>query len=127
MTRLLWVCLGSAFGGGARYLLGGWIQRSLGSTFPFGTLAVNVIGSFLLGILMQVGVTRNLFSPTLRLALTTGVMGGFTTYSTFNYETVQSLEEGAWAAGIVNIGVTVGACLLAGFLGLAGGRALVGD
>ena len=89
MTRFLWICVGGAAGTGARYLLSGWALATLGASFPWGTLAVNVLGSFLLGLLMQVGITTSLLSPTLRLALTTGVMGGFTTYSTFNYETIR--------------------------------------
>ncbi|HET9209989.1 MAG TPA: CrcB family protein, partial [Thermoanaerobaculia bacterium] len=88
MARFLWICLGGAAGTGARYLLSGWLLRAAGPGFPWGTLAVNVIGSFLLGLILQVSLTTTLISPTLRLALTTGVMGGFTTYSTFNYETL---------------------------------------
>jgi fluoride exporter len=84
MTRLLWICLGGAVGTGARYLLSGWLLRVAPPGFPYGTLAVNVIGSFLLALLLQVPLTAESLPPTLRLALTTGVMGGFTTYSTFN-------------------------------------------
>ena len=86
MNRFFWICLGGAAGTGARYLLSGWTLAAFGVAFPWGTLSVNVIGSFLLGLLMPVGVATPLLSPTLRLALTTGVMGGFTTYSTFNSE-----------------------------------------
>ena len=124
--RFLLVCLGGAVGTGARYLLGGWVQRVAGSQFPFGTLSVNVIGSFVLGLLMHVALTTDTLSPMMRLTLTTGVMGGFTTYSTFNYETVESLREGAWGLAGLNVAITVGACLAAGFLGLASGRLLVG-
>jgi len=124
--RFLWVCLGGAAGTGARYWLSGWAQRHAGSAFPVGTLAVNVIGSFLLGALMEIGVSGGMLAPTLRVALTTGVMGGFTTYSTFNYETIQYLRDGAWAAGAANVAATVVACLGAGVAGLAIGRGLVG-
>ncbi len=125
MQRFLWICLGGALGSGARYLVAGWAQRWLGATFPFGTLTVNLAGSFLLGCLMHVGLSTGM-SPSLRLALTTGAMGGFTTYSTFSYETFQLLQEGAWALAALNIGVTVVACLVASFLGLMAGRLLVG-
>ena len=84
MARLLWICLGGAVGTGARYLLSGWLLRWLGPAFPYGTLAVNVLGSFLMGVLMHLALSTGSFSPTLRLTLTTGVLGGFTTYSTFN-------------------------------------------
>lgn len=125
MARFLWICLGGAIGTGARYLLSGWALRIAGSGFPYGTLAVNAIGSFLLGLLMEVALATD-FPPTLRLALTTGIMGGFTTYSTFNYETLQLFQEEAWLLGFANLGLTVVACLAAGVLGLAAGRFAVG-
>ena len=125
MARFLWICLGGAIGTGARYLLSGWLLRITGSVFPYGTLAVNVIGSFLLGFLMEAALAAD-FPPTLRLALTTGVMGGFTTYSTFNYETLQLFQEDAWFLGVANLGITVTACLVAGVLGLAAGRLVAG-
>ena len=119
MGRFFWICLGGAVGTGARYLVSGWAVALLGPTLPFGTLVINVTGSFLLGALMHVGLTTRLLSPTLRVALATGVLGGFTTYSTFNYETLQYLRGGAWGIGIANILLTVGACLAAGVGGLA--------
>lgn len=126
MARFLWICLGGAVGTGARYLLSGWLLRLAGPGFPWGTLAVNMIGSFLLGLLMHVSLTTELLSPTVRLALTTGVMGGFTTYSTFNYETLRLFEDGAWLLGFVNLGAIVAGCLIAGVLGLLSGRLLTG-
>ena len=126
MARFLWICLGGAAGTGARNLLSGRLLRTAGPGFPWGTLAVNVLGSFLLGLIMQVSVATDLLSPTLRLALTTGVMGGFTTYSTFNYETLQYLQQSDWLMGSLNLAVTVVVCLAAGSLGLAAGRLLAG-
>jgi CrcB protein len=126
MARFFWICLGGAIGTGARYLLSGWLQRATGAGFPWGTLAVNLIGSFLLGLVMQVSLTTDLISPTLRLAIATGVLGGFTTYSSFNYETLRLFQEDAWLLGLANLGVTVVACLLAGVLGLWSGRLLAG-
>jgi len=99
MERFLWICLGGAVGTGARYLLSGWLAGFWGPGLPIGTLAVNVVGSFLLGVIMQVALTTALISPGLRLFLTTGVMGGFTTYSTLNYETLRFFEENAWRLG----------------------------
>ena len=124
--RLLWICLGGAFGTGARYLLSGWALEQFGSGFPYGTLAVNVIGSFLLAVLMYAGVDAGLLSPTVRLALTTGVMGGFTTYSTFSYETMRYLQDGVWWLALVNVAVTVVACLVACFLGWIGAQWALG-
>jgi CrcB protein len=126
MARFFFVCLGGAVGTGARYLVSVWALRTLGPAFPFGTLIVNVLGSFLLGALMHVGLTTSLLSPTLRLVLTTGVMGGFTTYSTFNYETLQYLSEGALGLGALNVLGTLATCLVAGIAGVGAARALVG-
>lgn len=126
MARFLWICLGGALGTGARYLLGGWIARAAGPSFPWGTLAINLLGSSLLGFLMQADLSTGALPPTLRLALTTGVMGGFTTYSTFNYETLRLFQSGAWDLGAANIAVTVIACLAGGIAGMALARGLVG-
>lgn len=125
MERFFWVCVGGAFGSGSRYLLSAWVQGAAASTFPWGTLAVNGIGSFLLSLLMVIGLETEAFSPLLRLALTTGVMGGFTTYSTFNYETQKLLQEGAWIPAGANVLGTVLACLVAGFLGHQAGHLLI--
>jgi CrcB protein len=126
MSRFLWICLGGAVGTGARYLVSGWAFATLGTAFPFGTLAVNVLGSFLVGLLMQAGIATPLLSPTLRLTLTTGVMGGFTTYSAFNYETVRYFQDGSWQLAAANVAITLVTCLAAGFTGLAAGRWLFG-
>jgi CrcB protein len=126
MDRFLWVCLGSAVGGGSRYLVSGWVSRALGPAFPYGTLTVNFLGSFLLAGLMFAGVEASAMSPTVRLALTTGVMGGFTTYSTFSYETMKYLQDGAWGIAVANVLVTVFTCLVACLLGWATARWLVG-
>ncbi len=124
--KLLWVCAGSAAGGGARYLVSGWTMKLLGSTFPYGTLAVNFLGSFMLAALMFVGVETTALSPTARLALTTGVMGGFTTYSTFSYETLIYLQDRAFGIALLNVLVTVIGCLVASFLGWMGARWILG-
>jgi CrcB protein len=124
MLRFLWVCLGSAAGGGARYLLVGWVSKLLGSAFPYGTLAVNVIGSFLIGGLMYAGLEGSRLSETALLALTTGVMGGFTTYSAFSYQTLKSLQGGEWTVAVANVAMTLVGCLVACWLGWLGARLL---
>jgi len=126
MERLLWVCLGGAFGSGARYLVSGWVLAIVGAAFPYGTLTVNVLGSFLLGAVMHAGLATEWINPTVRLALTVGLAGGFTTFSTFSYETVRLLQEGAWSAALLNMIVTLVACLAATFLGFAVARWVVG-
>lgn len=126
MSQFLWVCVGGAAGTGARYLLSTWLARVLGFGFPFGTLAVNLLGSFLVAVLMVVGTETTTMSPTLRLALTTGVMGGFTTYSAFSYDTVIYLQQGAWGTAVLNMAVTVIGCLAACLCGFVLARWLVG-
>jgi CrcB protein len=101
--------------------------RLLGSSLPYGTLTVNVLGSFLIGLIMHVGLETTLISPSVRIFLTTGVMGGLTTYSAFNYETLELATDGDWSLALVNIVATLIACLVAGVAGLAAGRALVGS
>jgi|SRR5579884_2205320 len=126
MARVLWICLAGALGTGARYGIGLWAGRTLGADFPYGTLIVNLVGCFLIAAVTHVALTTTLVSPTLRLTLTTGFMGGLTTYSSFNLETTRLLQERAWLAGLVNFGITVVGCFVAGLLGLATARWLVG-
>jgi CrcB protein len=125
VERLLIVSAGGALGTAARYLLTGWIA-SRTSVFPLGTLAVNVLGSFLIGVIMEVALNTNSISPAMRLGLTTGVLGGFTTYSTFNYETLQMMRSGSTLLASANLAVTLAACIIAGIGGLAAGRVLSG-
>jgi CrcB protein len=126
MTLFFLVCLGGAVGTAARYLLGVSIQAAFGPTFPVGTLSVNLIGSFLISMLMYLGVDRGLISTNLRIVLCTGVMGGFTTYSSFNFETMRLWQQGSVLLGFLNIGATMVGCLITGLLGLLAGRLIGG-
>ena len=123
--RFLLVCLGGAFGAGARYAISGFALRLFGSSFPFGTLVVNVAGSFLLGLVMEVGLLSEALSPNLRIALAVGVLGGFTTFSTFSYETLALFRQGASGLGLLNVLVQLFGSLVAAFLGLAAAGFLV--
>lgn len=120
--RLLLVCLGGALGSGLRYLLGLLAARFLGLAFPWGTLGVNLIGSLLISLVIGLSLARGgeaaLISPTLRLFLTTGVMGGLTTYSAFNHEVLTLLEAGAGPRALGYISATLLGCLASGALGL---------
>ena len=118
MRRLALVILGGGFGSGARYLVGGWVAQALGSAFPYGTIGINALGSFLISVVMYLSLTAGAITPELRLLLATGVMGGFTTYSTFNYESLAFFQQGAWLLGALNILATVFVCLAAGAIGL---------
>jgi CrcB protein len=126
MERFLWICLAGALGTGARYLVGLWAAQRLGIVFPYGTLIVNVVGCFLIALVMQTALNVATFPPNLRLALTTGFMGGLTTYSSFNYETTKLLQDGSRGVALLNFGITVVACFAAGLLGLLLARRLVG-
>ena len=115
MTRFLIVCGAGAAGCGARYL----VALALGPRpFPYATLIVNLVGSFLIAFVMEVSLRIAAFPPNLRLALTTGFMGGLTTYSSFNFETTTLASQHAWTRVILNVGATLIGCMLAGLAGL---------
>jgi len=126
VERFLLICLGGAIGTGLRYVTAILALRWLGGDFPYGTLMVNVIGSFLIGLIQQVGLTSPLIPDTTRLFLTVGIMGGLTTYSSFSYETLRLAQLGAWGQAWLNILLTTVLCLTVCVLGIAAGRALVG-
>jgi fluoride exporter len=125
MSRLFWICFAGALGTGARYLVAVWAAQRFGAVFPYGTLIVNVIGSFIIAILMQAGMTLG-WSATLRATLTIGFVGGLTTYSSFNYDTLRLVEEGSAAMALVNVTLTLVGCAIAGWLGSLTSRALLG-
>lgn len=102
----------------ARYMISGWVYTLAGRALPYGTLAVNVIGSLFLGLIMEGSLRSTLLSPDLRIGLTVGFMGGFTTFSTFSYETVRLLEEGSLFAAGANILLNVTVCALAAAVGI---------
>ncbi len=126
MGRFLLVCLGGALGSGGRYLVSTWAARALGPDFPRGTLIVNVTGSFLLAAIMTASLSTDAISPELRLFLGAGIMGGYTTYSSFNYETLALLQQGSAALAALNLGLTVLGCLGAGLAGVVLVRWLAG-
>ena len=125
MERFLVICLGGAIGTGLRYLTATVAVRWLGADFPYGTLIVNVVGSFLIGLIQQVGATSLLIPDTTRLFLTVGIMGGLTTYSSFSYETLRLAQLGAWGQAWINVLVTTAVCLGVCFLGIVVGRMIV--
>jgi CrcB protein len=120
------VALGGALGSALRYLVATAALAWLGPGFPWGTLAVNLVGSFLIGLVQQAATEALVLREEARLFLTTGVMGGLTTYSAFSYETVRLLEGGAAWSAWLNVVLTTAACLALCLLGLAAGRLLLG-
>lgn len=119
MERFLAVCGAGAVGCGLRYLVGLGAAARLPASFPYGTLIVNLVGSFVIALVMEIAIRNVDFSPTLRLAITTGLLGGMTTYSSFNYESSQLLLNGQVARGIANVAITLIGCFLMGLVGLA--------
>ena len=118
LTSLLWVGLGGAIGSIGRWWLSGVAQRLSGGTFPWGTLAVNALGSVAVGLIAAWALERALVPPAARLFLITGVLGGFTTFSAFSYETLALLRDGQWGAAIAYAGGSVLAGVVGAFAGL---------
>ena len=125
MERILLVELGGAIGSVLRYVTSILAAVWFSAEFPFGTLIVNLSGAFIIGLVQEVGRETVLIPDTTRIFLTTGMMGGLTTYSTFSYETVRLMEAGAWHHGWVNILITTVMCLCLCFLGIECGRLLL--
>jgi CrcB protein len=130
MGSYLYVAIGSAAGGVARFVLGGWLQRRLDGSlprvgrlaFPVGTLAVNVTGSFLLGVLVVVLARRAGDATAMQLLLAVGFCGGYTTFSTFSLDTVALLEGGGGSLAVMNVVASLALALLATLAGVALGR-----
>jgi CrcB protein len=127
--RVFWaVLVGAALGGVSRFYLSGFIQQRTGPDFPLGTLIVNVTGGLLVGAIMRFSLQSDLVSPTVRVMLTSGFCGGYTTFSTFSYETVVLLEDGEFGRAALYVVTSVGLSLAAVLVGFAvGGRRLAGD
>lgn len=110
MDRYLVVMLGAALGGLSRYVLGTAIMDRYGGSFPLGTVAINVSGSFLIGIVMTLLTERMQVHPNWRLFLVVGVLGGYTTFSSFEFETLQAVRGGGQLIALLNVvgSVTLG-------------------
>jgi CrcB protein len=126
MERFFWVCFAGAVGTGVRYLVGLWTTKRWGAEFPYATLVVNVTGCFLAALLVQATLGVSWISPTLRLTLMVGFLGGLTTYSSFNQETTSLFVDGATTAAVANLAANLVGGGLAGVAGLVLGRRLFG-
>ena len=122
----LWVAIGGALGSMARYGMSGFIAALTGSTFPYGTLVVNVTGAMLIGFLATLsGPESRYFIPVSgRLFMMTGICGGYTTFSTFSLESANLMRDGEWAAALANVGFSVILCLVAIWVGHVGALVL---
>ena len=119
---MLLVAVGGGIGSVLRYLTSLVAAQWFGTEFPYGTLIANLSGGFIIGLVQELGTDTLLLPDTARLFLTTGMMGGLTTYSTFSYETVRLMETNAWHQAWINILVTTALALGLCFLGMAVGR-----
>lgn len=120
---IFWIAVGSALGGVARYSAGGLAQRWTPGEFPIGTLAVNVLGSLLLGFIVRYTLETPAVSAEVRAFLTIGFCGGFTTFSTFSYESAVLLERGEWS----RLALYAGLSLVLTVAGALAGAALAGQ
>ncbi len=117
---LAYVALGGALGAVARYGISGWVYDRMGETFPWGTVAVNVLGCLALGAVVR-WLQVSAVPPEIRPFLTIGLLGAFTTFSTFSYETVALLQEGQW----LRAGLYVGGSVALGLIAMVAGMAVV--
>lgn len=124
MQLVLIIALFGALGCLTRYFLSGWVYNIFGRSFPSGTFAVNIVGAFLIGLIMEFSMRSTLISPALRIGLTIGFLGGLTTFSTFSYETFRLLEDGELLIAATNVLVSVVICLLFTWLGILAARHL---
>jgi fluoride exporter len=124
MRAIIGVALAGALGALTRYGLEGLISGRFSGSFPLGTLVINVSGSFALGLLFVVLTERTAVDPALRTALTIGFLGAYTTFSTFSFETVRLLEDGAYGMAALNVAASIGLGLIAVWAGMSLGRAI---
>jgi CrcB protein len=115
MTYLA-ISIGAVLGANARFLFGGWIAERFGTTFPLGTLVINVTGSLLIGVVVTLS-TERLVPGWFRPMLAIGFLGSYTTFSTFSYETLSLVQDGAWGAAALNVAASVGAAFLGVYAG----------
>jgi fluoride exporter len=126
LQNYIWIMIGSALGGAARYWCSGFVADRIGETFPWGTISVNVIGSFVIGFFATVTGPdgRFLVGTTARQFVMIGLCGGYTTFSSFSLQTLSLARDGEWARAGGNIGLSVALCLLAVWLGHVAAAAL---
>ncbi len=126
MNKLVWyVAIGSGIGGATRLLVGNFIQQRLGTSFPMGTLIINITGSFILGFVLRYALAVPDMSPAIRALLTTGFCGGYTTFSTYSFETATLIEDGRYERASLYILLSAGVALLATFGGFASARQIL--
>jgi len=124
MQTVLLIAVFGGLGCLTRYYISGWVYDLFGRNFPYGTFAVNILGAFIIGLIMEFGIRSTSLPVSLRTGLTIGFLGGLTTFSTFSYETFRLLEEGEFFVAMTNVLVSVTVCLTFTWLGIHTARAL---
>ncbi|SRR5581483_4365050 len=124
MDKYLIIGLGAILGAFCRYWMALWAKFQFGEHFAYGTLIINLIGSFVLGLFLALNIDRGMFTPNTRLLVAVGWCASFTTYSTFSWETFRYIQEGNFRLAAANIGFTVLGCLLATWAGVTVAKAL---
>jgi len=119
------IAIGGAIGCLSRYVLASFIQQRAGADFPFGTLVINITGSFLLGMFMRFALQSGAISAEMRAFLTTGFCGGYTTFSTYSYETALLIEDGEYGRAGLYVGASVTIALIGTFLGFVAAHRLL--
>ncbi len=122
MEIVLLIALFGALGCVTRYLMSGWVYGIFGRGFPYGTFAVNILGAFIIGLIMEMGMRSTIIPANLRTGITVGFLGGLTTFSTFSYETFRLLEDGEFLIASANVLASVLICLIFTWLGITAAR-----
>lgn len=122
LLNLLVVAVGGAIGACTRYLVSGWAAGRFGAEFPMGTLIVNVVGCFIIGVFLTLTTERLIVSPYWRLVVAVGFLGGLTTFSSFGYETLRLMEDADVLPALLNVALNLGVGLGATWLGIVGAR-----
>ncbi|HGY54665.1 MAG TPA: fluoride efflux transporter CrcB [Caldithrix abyssi] len=122
--KLLLIGIGGFIGAVLRYLVSGWAHQLFGEQFPYGTLAVNVLGSFILGLFLYLGEYRLMIAPQYRQLAAIGILGAFTTFSTFSYETLALLQESLFRQAVLNVALNFGLGLLAVWGGMIAAKSI---
>jgi CrcB protein len=117
MDKVLWISIGAVLGANLRYWVGDWAAQRFGSSFPYGTLLINLSGSFLLGLIVSMSMENFIIDPRLRLLLTIGFLGSYTTFSTYAYESIALISQGQWGLGLFNL---LGSSLLGALFAILG-------
>ena len=124
MTKYWMVGIGGFIGAIARFWLGGYISNRLGTRFPYGTFVINCTGSFLIGFILTLLAERTHWSPNWRYLIPVGFIGAYTTFSTFEYETYRSIQDGELLIASLNVGLSVIVGFISLWLGVITGRSV---